>query len=161
MKSLFLIRHAKSSWDLPVADKDRELIDIGIQSIQRIAIESKVILPTSFTIWSSTAKRASQTAQLFCKTLLINTNDINFKESLYTFDEYDLSQTIKNCDNGIQNLIVFGHNGAITDFVNKFGDKLIYNVPTAGLVLLKFEKNSWADIQKGKTIQTIFPKEIL
>jgi phosphohistidine phosphatase len=160
MKSLILIRHAKSSWDLPVSDKDRELIEIGIQSIIKVAQESKAILPSLYTIWSSSAKRASQTAHLFCKTLSIDDNTINFKEALYTFDDYDLAQIIKKCDDAIDNLIVFGHNGAITDFVNKFGDKLIYNVPTAGLVFIKFEQNSWSNIQKGKTIQTIFPKEI-
>ncbi|WP_310557602.1 histidine phosphatase family protein [Flavobacterium sp.] len=160
MKSLILIRHAKSSWDLPVSDKDRELIDIGIESIKIVAKKAESILPSPYTIWSSSAKRASQTAHLFCKTLSIDDNVINFKDELYTFDEYDLAQIIKKCPDEIENLIVFGHNGALTDFVNKFGDKLIYNVPTAGLVFVKFEENTWSNIQKGKTIHTIFPKEI-
>jgi phosphohistidine phosphatase len=160
MKTIILIRHAKSSWDLPVQDKDRELIDVGIESIQKIAQKAISILPEDFIIWSSTAKRAMQTAYLFCENASIEKNRIIFKDNLYTFDEYDLSQIIKKCDNNIDNLIVFGHNGAITDFVNKYGNNLIFNVPTSGLVMINFEQDNWIDIKNGKTMHTLFPKEI-
>ena len=160
MKSLILVRHAKSSWNLPVQDKDRELISIGIESIKKVAKKAIALLPKEFTIWSSTAKRASQTAYLFCENAGIEKDKINFNDSLYTFDDSALEKSIKKCDNNIENLIVFGHNAAITDFVNKFGDKLIFNVPTSGFVFIKFEQNNWADIQNGKTLHTIFPKEI-
>jgi phosphohistidine phosphatase len=160
MKSIILIRHAKSSWNEPVIDKERILTDKGIESIKKIAIKAKKYLPENFTIISSTANRASQTALLFCNQILIDENKIEFKDNLYTFDENQLEKEIKKCDNNIENLILFGHNEAITNFVNKFGDKYIINVPTAGFVYLQFEQNSWKDINKGKTIQTIFPKEI-
>ena len=160
MKSLILIRHAKSSWDVPVQDKDRELIPIGIENIKKVAKKAISILPEEFSIWSSTAKRASQTAYLFCENSSIQKDKIICSDNLYTFDENTLEKIIKKCDNNVETLIVFGHNGAITDFVNKFGDKLIQNVPTSGLVFLKFEQHSWIDIQNGKTLHTIFPKEI-
>ena len=160
MKSLILIRHAKSSWDLPVQDKDRELINIGIENIKKVAKKAISILPEEFSIWSSTAKRATQTAHLFCENFSIEKDKIIFNENLYTFEENTLEKIIKKCDNNVKSLIVFGHNGAITDFVNKFGDKLIQNVPTSGLVFLKFEQDNWIDIQNGKTLHTIFPKEI-
>ncbi|MFM9989737.1 SixA phosphatase family protein [Flavobacterium sp.] len=160
MKSIILIRHAKSNWNKPVIDKERILTDKGIENIKKIAIKTKKYLPENFTIISSTANRASQTALLFCNQILIDENKIEFKDNLYTFDENQLEKEIKKCDNNIENLILFGHNEAITNFVNKFGDKYIINVPTAGFVYLQFEQNSWKDINKGKTIQTIFPKEI-
>ena len=76
MKSLILVRHAKSSWNLPVQDKDRELISIGIESIKKVAKKAIALLPKEFTIWSSTAKRASQTAYLFCENAGIEKNKI-------------------------------------------------------------------------------------
>jgi phosphohistidine phosphatase len=160
MKSLILVRHSKSSWDLPVLDIQRTLTEAGILNIQKVAIIAKEILPKKCAIWSSNAVRASQTALLFCKQAFINETKIEFKDNLYTFDENQLEKEIKKCDNTIENLILFGHNEAITNFVNKFGDKYITNVPTAGFVYLQFEQNSWKDINKGKTIRTIFPKEI-
>jgi phosphohistidine phosphatase len=161
MKTLIIVRHAKSSWDYPVHDKDRPLIDVGIESIQKVAKEFVNLLPENFSIWSSTAKRASETATLFCKTTNLNLDKIIFKDALYTFDEHQLEKEIKNCDDSIQNLILFGHNEAITNFVNKYGNKLIYNVPTSGLVMINFDQNNWRDIKNGKTIKTIFPKEIV
>ena len=125
MKSLILIRHAKSSWDVPVQDKDRELISIGIESIKKVAKKAISILPIEFSIWSSTAKRASQTAYLFCENSSIQKDKIIFNDNLYTFDENILEKIIKKCDNNVEILIVFGYNGVIIDFVNKFGDKLI------------------------------------
>ena len=160
MKSLILVRHSKSSWDLPVLDIQRTLTEAGILNIQKVAIIAKEILPNKCIIWSSNAVRASQTALLFCKETLLDKNAIEFKDNLYTFDENQLEKEIKKCPNEVENLILFGHNEAITNFVNKFGDKYITNVPTAGFVYLQFEQNSWKDINKGKTIRTIFPKEI-
>ena len=160
MKSLILVRHAKSSWDFPVMDKQRPLIDLGIKNIQKVGRKAMEYLPKNHTIWSSTAVRASQTAKLFCESASLDQNQIIFKDSLYTFDGHNLESEIKKCDSDVENLILFGHNEAITNFVNKFGDKIIVNVPTAGLVFLQFEQNSWQNITKGKTIKVIFPKEI-
>lgn len=160
MKTIILIRHAKSSWDVPVSDKDRELIPSGIESIKNVANMAKPILPEIFTIWSSTAKRAMQTANLFCETTSIAKENIIFKDNLYTFNANELLEIITKCDNKIDDLIIFGHNSAITDFVNHFGDKFIDNVPTAGLVFINFDESNWTNIKIGKIIKTIFPKEI-
>lgn len=160
MKSLILVRHAKSSWEFGVSDKQRPLEEKGIIAIQKVAQEVVGILPNDLVFWSSTALRASNTSMIFCKTINIDTSKINFIDKLYTFDENQLELEIKKCDDKINNLILFGHNEAITNFVNKFGNKYIENVPTAGFVYLEFEQSSWKNINKGKTIKTIFPKEI-
>ena len=160
MKSLILVRHSKSSWDLPVLDVQRTLTEVGILNIKKVAAIANEYLPKKCAIWSSKAVRASQTALLFCKYTVLDENKIEFKYRLYTFDENQLEKEIKKCPNGVENLILFGHNEAITNFVNKFGDKYITNVPTAGFVQLQFEQNSWKDINKGKTIRAIFPKDI-
>lgn len=160
MKSLILVRHAKSSWDFGLDDKERPLAEKGIRNIQKIADNVKVYLPKEVSIWSSPAVRASETAFLFCETAGLEAEKIVFKENLYTFNESQLEKEIKKCENSIQNLILFGHNEAITNFVNKFGDKYIENVPTSGFVYLQFEVDYWEDINKGKVIKAIFPKDI-
>ncbi len=160
MKSLILVRHAKSSWDFGVSDKQRPLEGKGILAIEKVAQKVSGILPENLVFWSSTALRASETSKIFCKTINISISEINFIDRLYTFDESQLEYEIKKCDDSINSLILFGHNEAITNFVNKFGNKYIDNVPTAGFVYLEFEQDSWKNINNGKTIRTVFPKEI-
>ena len=83
-----------------------------------------------------------------------------FKEELYTFDERKLEQIIKLCPNDYDNLILFGHNEASTNFVNKFGNIFIDNVSTSGFVNIIFDNNSWNDIEKGVTKKVIFPSDL-
>lgn len=160
MKTLLVVRHGKSSWNLPIDDFDRPLVQRGVDDINRVAVHAVSILPDSFIIWSSPAKRASETAIIFAKSITFPIEEIIFKNELYTFDEHQLEKTIKSCLNDTNNLILFGHNEAISNFVNKFGDKFIDHVPTAGLVAIEFETNNWAEIQKGKITQILFPKNL-
>ena len=160
MKNLILIRHAKSSWEAPLVDKDRPLTQRGINDAHLIASEIESLLPKSYIVWSSTAQRAKNTAYIFAETLSIPLETIIFKDDLYTFDEKSLENVIKSCNNQFDNLILFGHNGAITNFVNTFGNLAVENVPTAGFVSLSFQENDWKDIRKGKTEKVLFPSEL-
>lgn len=158
MKNLIIIRHAKSSWEIPLNDIDRPLSQKGIINAHFVAKKCVKELPSNFIIWSSTAKRASETALIFAKTILYPVESIVYKEDLYTFELNTLENSIKSCSDVFENLILFGHNEAITDFVNKFGDSVINNVPTAGFVFIEFDSDSWKNIKTGKTIKIIFPK---
>ena len=90
MKTLVLVRHGKSSWESFVSDFERPLIQRGVEDISLVAKNSISILPTHFSIWSSTAKRASETALIFAKNIYFPSNKIIFKQELYTFDEQEL-----------------------------------------------------------------------
>lgn len=160
MKNLILIRHAKSSWNIPLDDFNRPLEKRGIDDALLVSVECQKYLPSDFIICSSSAKRARETATIFASTILYPVESIVFSDNLYTFDENKLEKIIKSMSNDFENVILFGHNDAITNFVNKFGDILIDNVPTAGLVWLQFETNNWEKTHKGKTIKTIFPKNL-
>jgi phosphohistidine phosphatase len=160
MKNLILIRHAKSSWDFLCQDIDRTLEHRGIEDAHLVAIDFKKHVPNTIIIQSSPAKRACETAKIFAKTLLYPLESIVFNDNLYTFDENKLEKVIKSSRNDFDTVILFGHNDAITNFVNKFGDIYIDNVPTSGLVWLQFITDSWETIHKGKTIKTIFPKKL-
>lgn len=160
MKNLILIRHAKSSWDTPMADKDRPLTKRGINDAHLVSLQAESYLPKSYIVWSSTAQRAKNTAFIFAENLSIPVDTIIFKDELYTFDEKALEEIIKSCNNQFDNLILFGHNGAITNFVNIFGNRAIENVPTAGFVSLSFPENDWKDIRRGKIEKVLFPSEL-
>lgn len=159
MKTIILIRHSKSSWNFPLKDFDRPLTDNGISKAIKIAENSKDYISKEFTIWSSSAKRAKDTAKLIVKNWGLDTNAITFLDDLYTFDERKLEELIKSCTDDCNNLILFGHNNAITDFVNKFGNIFIGNVPTAGFVSITFETNNWKKLSKGKTTKILLPRD--
>jgi phosphohistidine phosphatase len=159
MKNLILVRHAKSSWDAPLKDIDRPLTTRGIIDAHFVAEKTLQYLPKTFVIWSSNAKRATETAIIFTQTFSCPLDSIIFKADLYSFEASRLEKIIKNCNALYDAVVLFGHNDAITDFVNKFGDKPIGNVPTSGMVSIEFEGNSWANIKNGKILKTIFPKD--
>ena len=161
MKNLIIIRHAKSSWEAPLKDVDRPLTKKGIIDAHFVAEKCMKYLPSKFVIWSSTAKRASETALIFAQTILYPLENIIYKEDLYTFELNKLENVIKSCSNDFENVILFGHNEAITNFVNKFGDIIVNNVPTAGFVSIKFDSDRWENINKGNTKKIIFPKKTI
>ncbi|PWA05927.1 SixA phosphatase family protein [Flavobacterium psychrotolerans] len=160
MKNLIIIRHAKSSWDVPLQDIDRPLNIRGVTDAHLVASKCIPYLPKTFLMWSSTAKRASETAIIFAQNISYPIENITFREDLYTFDEKKLEKIIKSCNNDYDNVILFGHNEAITNFVNKFGDVFIENIPTSGFVSMQFHSENWQSIGKGKINKIIFPKDL-
>ena len=160
MKNLIVIRHSKSSWDAPLDDKQRPLCGRGIQDAHLVANHATAFLPKKNIIWSSTAKRAAETAIIFAQNLLWPIESIQFKDDLYTFDSKKLEHVIKSCSDDYENVILFGHNEAITELVNKFGNMFIDNVPTTGFVSISFNTNNWSSIREGKILKTIFPRDL-
>lgn len=160
MKKLILIRHGKSSWDYPVQDFERPLIEKGILNTKKIALQSATMIDANSLIWSSFAERALATAKIMVEIWKRPTSSLVIKKELYTFNQADLLKCIQSAPDQFDSLFVFGHNPAITDFVNKFGDIFIENVPTSGLVSLIFDTHSWSTISKGKTTTILFPRDI-
>jgi phosphohistidine phosphatase len=160
MKNLILIRHAKSSWGSPSIDKERPLAARGVADAHLVSSYISTFLTKKSIIWSSTAKRAKDTATIFIQNMIYPLESIIFKEELYTFDVNELAKIVKRCNNSYDCVIVFGHNEAITDFVNKFGDTFIENVSTSGFVSIDFDTDSWENIAKGQTKKVVFPRDL-
>lgn len=160
MKELILIRHGKASADYTFGDFERPLVDRGIEKSIIVANQSVEFIDSNATIWSSAGKRALQTAQIMVAEWKLPLNSIEIKVDLYTFNSNDLTRVIETCPNEIDKLILFGHNYAITDFVNNFGTIYVENVPTSGFVSIHFDTNNWKNLIKGKTQKIIFSKEI-
>lgn len=160
MKKLILIRHAKSNWDSPSIDKMRPLANRGVEDAHLVSSNISNYLPKKSIIWCSTAKRTKDTATIFLQNMIYPLESIIYKEELYTFDECELTKVIKTCNNSYDCVIIFGHNGAITDFVNKFGDTFIENVSTSGFVSMDFDTDTWENISKGHTKKVVFPRDL-
>lgn len=160
MKKLILMRHAKSDWSQPAGDFGRPLTSSGIADAGLVGAELAKALPEHFIVWSSAAQRAMQTAFIVADAIGYPSENIILQQDLYTFDMRGLERCIRTCDNLYDSLILFGHNEAITDFVNKFGDIFIDNVPTAGCVTINFGANDWNAIGIGTTDRVILPRDL-
>ncbi|MCH2194276.1 histidine phosphatase family protein [Kordia sp.] len=160
MKTLIIVRHAKSSWEYPVDDKDRTLKLRGITDAHLVAKHIAAKIETPGVIFSSIANRALHTCAIFTRCLDYPFEKVIIKESMYDFGGSGLVATVKSCDDEVDTLMVFGHNHAITAVANTYGSQFFDNVPTSGVVVIQFDTNSWETISEGKTILKVFPKDL-
>lgn len=160
MKTLILVRHGKSSWEYSVGDKDRPLLQRGINDAHLVSDRFQESAPKIDMIFSSPANRALHTAMIFCRQMYLPLDQFRITERLYDFSGDEVLHFIKELDNTCDTIMIFGHNHAYTYIANSLGNTYIENVPTSGLVRLEFDVNEWASIQKGITEQTIFPKAL-
>ncbi|WP_299213956.1 histidine phosphatase family protein [uncultured Dokdonia sp.] len=160
MKTLYLVRHAKSSWKFDVIDHQRPLNERGLHDAPIVAAHVAASMPKPDLIMSSDAMRAKTTSFFFAKAYDISEKDIVLDHTLYDFDGRDLVEVIRSCDDAVDCLMVFGHNNAMTNVVNTYGDKHIDNVPTCGFTAITFDIDHWKDMSQGKTIFTSTPKEL-
>lgn len=160
MKRLILVRHGKSSWDNDLPDNKRPLKKRAYKDAEVVLNAFEHFYKGGAHFWSSYAVRAHETAKLFKERLKVADEDFEVKEELYTFNQNDLFSSIRSYSGEKDQLIVFGHNPAMTILVNSLGDKKIDNLPTTGLCVIDFEAESWEDIRKGKTILTLMPKNL-
>lgn len=160
MKTLYLVRHAKSSWEFDVIDHERPLNERGLRDAPRVAQRVAQTMPKPDLLLSSDAVRAKTTAAIFAKALEIPSQDIVLNHKLYDFEGRDLMAVIRDCDDSVDTLMVFGHNHAMTSVVNTYGDRHTDNVPTAGFTAIAFDVSHWKDIAQGKIIAYLTPKTL-
>lgn len=161
MKTLLIVRHGKSSWDEPdLSDRDRPLKERGIADARKMSallLEQKIVPEL---VISSPAKRARQTAELFCETLGIPAGDIDLEEKLYFQGEGVIVDFVRDIDDRFNTVMITGHNPDFTDLANHYMSQSLYNLPTAGVVKLQFDCSSWREISRTnlKNDICLFPK---
>ena len=160
MKTLILVRHGKSSWEYAVGDKDRPLLKRGINDGVLVSDKFHEQGFKIDSIFSSPANRALHTAMIFCRQMYFPLDKFRITEYLYDFSGDEVLQFVKELDNTLETVMIFGHNHAFTYIANSLGNTYIENVPTSGLVQLEFDVEDWVSIEKGITKQTIFPKQL-
>jgi phosphohistidine phosphatase len=163
MKNLFLIRHAKSSWDNPsIPDCERQLSKKGLKDAPFMGelLKKKSVMPDL--ILSSTANRAVATAKIFAEELKY-LKDIQVEKDLYQAGTEELLSVIKEVNDSNKNIFVVGHNPGLSHFLNYLADTDIDDIPTCGVVSLKLKVDSWKKLGE-KTCKVEFfeyPKKYL
>lgn len=144
MKTLVVVRHAKSSWaDFSLADIDRPLNDRGKKDAPEMAkrIKDKGIVIDAFV--SSPAKRARKTAKLFAEEWDKSKKDIELQEALYEAGVPQFEQVMQELNNEWNTVALFSHNPGITDFVNSLTDTRVDDMPTCAVYAVQIETDNW------------------
>lgn len=148
MKTLLLIRHAKSSWD-NIADTDfeRPLNERGKHDAPIMAkrLHDKKIEINLFV--SSPAKRAKKTAEIFMDEFGIKEKKLLTIPDLYEGSPNNFYTAIEDLKNKIDTVALFAHNPGITDFINSLECHPIYEMPTCGIFAVKIKTKKWKDFK--------------
>ncbi len=161
MKTLYLLRHAKSSWDFEdLSDHDRPLNKRGRHDAPLMGRElaSHEISPDL--IISSSAVRALTTASLVAKELEYDTENIVINEAIYGAGKEELLTIIRQTPDTIYSLLLVGHNPEITELANLLSPEHIANMSTAAVVGIRFSCESWSEITQENAALVLydFPK---
>lgn len=147
MRTLYLIRHAKSSWKYPdLDDRNRPLKKRGESDAQIMGklLRGKGIMPSL--IMSSPAKRAYDTACIFAETLGYSIDKIEQNDALYFSGMPQILEVIQQTNSSHDDIFVVGHNPDTLDLVNNYSLTDYENVPTAGVACIQFEVDNWSDV---------------
>ncbi|MBI3511766.1 MAG: histidine phosphatase family protein [Bacteroidetes bacterium] len=160
MKTLYLIRHAKSSWNTEgLDDIDRHLSYRGYSDAHEMAKRLKNSIRESFIV-SSPAVRALTTALIFSRHLDHDPSRIHIAKELYESDVNAYCNVIAGLPEEKHCILLFGHNPVITATANFFGGTELGDLPTCGIAGISFEEPAWKKISgsRGKLVLFDFPK---
>lgn len=162
MKTLFVLRHAKSSWENPDAsDFDRQLNEQGLKTTP---IMGDTMLKNHFqpaTIISSPAKRAKQTAVLIREAAQIEC-PIKYDERIYEASPHRLLEVISELDENKGSAMLIGHNPGLEGLIKILTGE-IQSMSTAALAVIDLDKENWNEIsaESGKLRAVFSPKDDL
>ncbi len=163
MKTLYVVRHAKSSWSEPdQSDFERPLNERGKRDAPRMAkrLKEKEIHPDL--MLSSPAKRALSTCKRMAKILKYPKEAIKTEQKLYHASDESILSIVQDLKDKYDCVLMVGHNPGLTDFVNSFlSEELdIDNIPTCGVVVFRVEIDSWSQTTWGigKMLFLDYPK---
>ena len=162
MKTLYMVRHAKSSWDDPRQDDfDRPLNERGVKDAPRMGKRLKEREITPDVVISSPAVRALSTAKLIVGVLHCPESLIHEDRSIYHAGSDSLLKAIREIDDQNEVAMIVGHNPGLTEFAKDLLGQDIDNIPTAGVVAGKLKIDSWKDAAMGcgKLLFFDFPRK--
>jgi len=162
MKTLLLVRHAKSSWDdTMLPDFERTLNERGKRDAPAMAkrIAERKLEIDAFV--SSPAKRAKKTAEIFMKELKKD-KKLLLVPALYEatiLNFYDALESIKDKNKVVA---LFSHNPGITDFANRLTAEKINDMPTCGIYAITINTDKWKDFKNAEKTFLFFdfPKNL-
>jgi len=163
MKTLTLVRHAKSSWNHPgLADFKRPLSKRGERDAPTMGsrLAAQHIRPQI--IVSSPAARALTTAQVIASALGSQPAEIITDDRIFHAYSEQLLNVIRDFDAPLRHIMLVGHNPGLTDLVEQLTQAGISNIPTCGIVILGFSIDHWSEVSDcaGEMLLFDYPKNI-
>jgi len=161
MKTLFLVRHAKSSRDDPtLPDRDRPLDDRGRRDAPRMGkrLAKRDVKPDL--LLSSPALRALTTAQLIADEIGFKRKDIAVDDRLYASSPDDLLAVIRALDNKLDRVMLFGHNPEFSELAHRLSSDIV-DMPTSAVAEYNFDTKAWSDVSEIEPVKAIldYPKK--
>ena len=164
MKTLYLLRHAKSAWDSPgLPDRERGLNKRGRRDAPRMGAALAGRL-AAMPMWVSPARRAQLTLAGLCSAWPGLAELAHRTEpDLYTFSADDVLAWLQARDDADAGIFIIGHNPALTDLANVLaGERVLANLPTAGYLELGLDIDRWRDLGQGcgQIEYSLFPRQL-
>ena len=158
MKTLILVRHAKSDWPPLTADFDRPLESKGIDDAHKMAVfllNEKIEIDQFIT---SSALRAKTTCEIFAEKYGQNYSE---KIELYHANPSQFENVILNVDDNINTVALFSHNNGISNFANTLCEQNVY-FKTCAVAIFKIDGESWSEFTSRKIKLTDYftPKDV-
>jgi phosphohistidine phosphatase len=145
MKTLLLMRHAKSSWKFPdLPDRERPLNKRGEKDAPRMGklLKEKELIPQR--IYSSTAVRACKTAEAVAEKVNYK-DEIIYLDVLYMAEPSAIIEVLKTVPDEIKCVLVVGHNPGMEGLVQILSHE-VASLPTATVAYLKLPIKSWSEL---------------
>lgn len=162
MKTVYFVRHAKSSWKDPsLRDFDRPLNKRGYRDAPFMSKLLRGRVPRLDAIASSPANRAYTTATYFAEAFAIPESDIVIREAIYDAFPEDVLDVVQAFPSQWRTVLVFGHNPAFNSLANMFSEQPIVNVPTCGIFRVDAAIGDWSDFKRhaGRLVEFHYPKQ--
>jgi phosphohistidine phosphatase len=162
MKTLLLMRHAKSSWKQPgLADRDRPLNKCGRRDAPKMGnlLGEEDLVPQC--ILSSTALRARETAEAVAEAAGYD-GEIVCLEELYGATHLGYLQALRSVPDGVDVVLLIGHNPDLQDVLELMADQ-VERMPTAAIAYLRLPIEHWTDLREdtmAEWVQVWRPREL-
>ena len=171
MATLFLLRHAKSSWEDPyLADYDRPLAPRGEKAARRMAEHFRDEQTHPALVLCSPARRAADTFAMV-RTGMDDDVEVRVEDNLYGAAAGDVLQRLRRVDIDVPSVMVVGHNPTLHDLANALAgdgehtamENLRLNFPTCALAVLDLGSTSWAELGRGDAYlsQFVLPRQLM
>jgi len=161
-KKLFIVRHAKSTWDYEsVSDIDRPLKLSGIQNAYEMARRLKISRNIPEYLITSPANRALHTANIFLNVFELSYDKLKIEPQFYSQGTEEIFSFLKSMPSNWSRVMIFGHNPDFSELARYFAKQPIIELPTCGIIIFTFECKDWSDISRKnlKTESLDFPKK--
>lgn len=161
MKTLLLLRHAKSSWDEPgLRDFERPLAGRGKRDAPRMGEALRERGPLPDYVLSSPAQRARSTMKAFIKAAGVDITP-QFEEGIYEASSAELMKIARRLPDTSACALMVGHNPGFEDMVSRLTGSF-ERMPTAALACIEFDTERWEDMEdgQGKLAWLLTPKQL-